>query len=191
MRELIQTLEREAEARSEAILEGAREAASRVAEDAERELEHRVEGQVEAREREWRRDAGGRVAVARRAAAEQALGARAELLREVFERAARRLADIPGSPRYEAAAAGLLERALSFLPPGGVEVLCDPATARAVAPAAERAGARIEARPGAAPGLVARATDGSVSVDATLEALLERLRPGLAMEIAARVEGEA
>jgi vacuolar-type H+-ATPase subunit E/Vma4 len=191
MRELIMTLEREAEARSEAILEEAREAAVRVAEDAERELGRRVEQQVEAREREWRRDAGGRVAVARRAAEEHALTARAELLREVFERAAKRLADIPASPRYETAAPALLERALSFLPPGDVEVLCDPATARAVAPTAERARARIEARPGAAPGLVARAIDGSVSVDATLEALLERLRPSLAMEIAARLEGEA
>jgi vacuolar-type H+-ATPase subunit E/Vma4 len=191
MRELVETLEREAEARSEAILEEAQRAAARVLEDAERELELRVERQVEARERQWRREAGDRVAGARWAAEERVLAARADLLRNVFERAEKHVTDIPASPRYATAAAGLLERALSFLPTEGVEVVCDPATARAVAPAAARAGARIESLPDAAPGLLARAIDGSVSVDATLSALLERLRPGLAMEIAARVEGGA
>lgn len=191
MQELIETLEREAEARSESVLAQAREAAAGLVVDAERQLESRIEARIDAEVRQWRRDAAGRVARARRAAEERVLAARADLLGVVFERAAARLADIPGTPRYEAAAVQLLERALSFLPPTGMAVVCDPATARAVTPAAERAGARIEARPGAPPGLVARASDGSVTVDATLAALLERLRPTLAMEVAARVEGEA
>ena len=191
MQELIETLEREAEARSESILAEAREAAARLEEDAEHELERRIEARIEVQARQLRREAGARVATARRAAEERVLTARAELLGIVFERAATRLAGIPDAPRYAAAAPRQLERVLSFLPRAGVEVVCDPATARAVGPVAARTEARIDARPGAAPGILARATNGSVSVDATLGALLERLRPALAMEIAARVEDEA
>jgi vacuolar-type H+-ATPase subunit E/Vma4 len=72
-----------------------------------------------------------------------------------------------------------------------VRVVCDPATAQAVSASGERPGARIEARPDTEPGLVAQSSDGSVTVDATLGAFLERLRPALAMEVAARVEGES
>jgi vacuolar-type H+-ATPase subunit E/Vma4 len=188
MQELIGTLEREAEARSAAILEEARESAARVIEEGEREIERRIEAEVEAREERWRREAGARVARARREAEERALAAREELLRKVFARAAKRLGDLPDSPRYARAAPRLLERALSFLPAGGSQVVCDPATARAVTEVAARAGARIEARHDAAPGIVARSAAGSVSVDATLATLLDRLRPTFAMDVAARVE---
>ena len=188
MQELIGTLEREAEARSAAILEEARESAARLIEESEREIEHRIEAQVEARETRWRRDASARVSLARREAEERALAARENLMRNVFARAAERLSDLPNSPRYARAASTLLERALSFLPASEVEVVCDPATARAVREVAARAGARIEIRPDAAPGIVARSAAGSVSVDATLATLLDRLRPTLAMHVAARVE---
>ena len=188
MQELIETLEREAEARSAAILEEARQSAARVIEESEREIEHRIEVQVEAREERWRREARARVAHARREADERTLAAREELLRNVFRRAAERLGDLPDSPRYARAAPGLLERALSFLPAAGAEVVCDPATARVIEEAAARAGARIEARTDAAPGIVARSAAGTVSVDATLATLLDRLRPTLAMEVAARME---
>jgi vacuolar-type H+-ATPase subunit E/Vma4 len=191
MQELIETLEREAEARSESILAEAREAAAALVVDAERQLEARIEARIEAGGRKWRRHATRRVAEARRAAEERVLGARAALLGTVFERAATRLAGVPGMPRYQAIAPRLLERALSFLPPTGVRVVCDPATAQAVSASGERPGARIEARPDTEPGLVAQSSDGSVTVDATLGAFLERLRPALAMEVAARVEGES
>ena len=157
-------------------------------EEGEREIERRIEAQVEARESRWRRDASTRVSLARREAEERALAAREELLRRVFARAGERLRELPDSPRYPRAASALLERALSFLPAGEVEVVCDPATARAVREVAARAGARIEARPDAVPGILARSAAGSVSVDATLAAMLDRLRPTLAMDVAARVE---
>lgn len=188
MQELIGTLQREAEARSAAILEEARETAVRLIEESEREIEHRIEAQVEVREKRWRRDASARVSLARREAEERALAAREDLLRKVFARAAEHLGHLPDSPRYARAAPGLLERALSFLPAAGAEVVCDPATARAVMEVAARAGARIDARPDAAPGIVARSAAGSVSVDATLATLFDRLRPTLAMDVAARVE---
>lgn len=191
MQELIETLEREAEARSESILAEAREAAAALVLDAERQLEGRIEARIEAGARKWRRNATRRVAEARRAAEERVLAARAKLLGTVFELAATRLAGIPDTPRYQALAPRLLDRALSFLPPTGVTVVCDPATARAVTSTGESSEARIEARPGAPPGIVAQASNGSVTVDATLGAFLERLRPALAMEIAARVEGES
>lgn len=187
MQELIEALEREAEARSAAILEEARESVARLIEESEREMEHRIEAQVEAREERWRRDASARVSLARREAEERVLAAREELLRKVLARAAERLSDLPGSPGYARAAPALLERALSFLP-AGAEVVCDPATARTVKEVAARAGARIDARPDAATGIVARSAAGSVSVDATLATLLDRLRPTLAMDVAARVE---
>jgi vacuolar-type H+-ATPase subunit E/Vma4 len=190
MQDLIRTLEREAEARSMAILDEARETAARMVEEAERELDRRVASRIDAREREWRRAAARRLSESRLGAAARVLTAREEFLRAVFARAAARLGEISASPRYATAARALFERALSFLPPAGVEVVCDPLTARAIAPAAGEAGASVEARPDAAPGLLARATDGSVSIDATLGALLDRLRPALAMEIVARLEAE-
>lgn len=191
MQELVETLEREAEARSESILAEAREAAAALVVDAERQLEGRIEARIEAGARRWRRDATRRVAEARRAAEERVLGARAALLETVFERAAARLTSVPATSRYQAIAPRLLERALSFLPPTGVRVVCDPATAQALSGSGERSEARIEVRPDAEPGLVAQSSDGSVTVDATLGAFLVRLRPALAVEVAARVEGES
>jgi vacuolar-type H+-ATPase subunit E/Vma4 len=157
-------------------------------EDSEREIEQRIEAQVEATAKRCRREASARISLARREAEERALAARENFLRKVFARAAERLGDLPDSPRYARTAPRLLERAVSFLPDGGAEVVCEPATARAIAEVAARAGARIEARPDAAPGIVARSAAGSVSVDATLATLLDRLRPTLAMDVAARVE---
>ncbi|HEU4464723.1 MAG TPA: V-type ATP synthase subunit E family protein, partial [Gemmatimonadota bacterium] len=128
MQELIGTLEREAEVRSAVILEEARESADRLVEETDREIERRIEAEVEAMEERWRREAGARVAHARREAEERALIAREELLRKVFARAGERLGSLADSPRYARAAPALLERALSFFPAAGIEVVCDPVT---------------------------------------------------------------
>jgi vacuolar-type H+-ATPase subunit E/Vma4 len=119
------------------------------------------------------------------------LQARADVLERIFARAASLLQSVPEEqwsaliPRLTGECAAYLEgRAFTVTcPPGGVG-----AASLRLAP---QPGSRVIGVADAPPGVLARADDGSVTVDNTLAARLDRLRPRLAIELVGRLEGPA
>lgn len=116
------------------------------------------------------------------------LRARAELLERVFGRAAERLARIDPA-RWLERVPLLVEQTLRYLDPGRAVVVCRPEALEPVRAALGTREAKIEVREDAAAGLLGRTADGTVLVDNTLMARLERLRPDLAIRLLVRIEG--
>lgn len=116
------------------------------------------------------------------------LRARAELLERVFGQAAERLAKIePG--RWLERVPLLVDQTLRYLEPDRAVLVCRPEAQEPVRTAVGIQEVKIEVREDAPAGLLGRTADGSVVVDNTLTARLERLRPDLAIRLLARIEG--
>lgn len=164
--DLLQTLEREATGRADARLADARAEAERLTAAHAAELAARREQALAAREQVLRADGERSVVTATRDAERTRLLAHHELLARVHDRARHNLSQHAGTTQGRAAVAVLVARALTYLG--------DAAATARVTP--HPTGSRVAA------------SDDSVEVDATLEGVLERLWPGLAMDIVRRAE---
>lgn len=190
VKELIEALERKAEARAEAILEEARERAGKVRGEAAREGKRLERELLAERAAGWEAEAARRRADARARAEREGLLARAEFLDRVFARARERLAAGEIPPGYAEGAGRAVWAALRHLGERAARVECPEALVDRI-----RAGldpgdsVEVVARPDMAAGFRVVALDGSVTVDGTLAGELERRRPELAIEVLREHEG--
>jgi vacuolar-type H+-ATPase subunit E/Vma4 len=187
--ELIDRLERDADARvasiearaksdAEAILAVADQASARAAEDAL------------ARRHEQRRGTLDRqIAEAKHRARGDRLRAEHALLERVMKRAGALLEEATQSETYASALPERVTEALRFVEGRAVRVRCLPSLAPAMRRAiAGRDDVTLEEVPGMPAGFSILAHDGSVGVDETLAARLERLRARLFIELLAEVD---
>jgi len=164
--DLLQTLEREAMGRGDDRLADVRAEAERLTAVHAAELATRRQQTLAAREEVLRAEGERSFATAARGAEGTRLLAHHELLARVHDRARRNLVQHAGTIEGRAAVAVLVARALTYLGDAS-------------------ATARVTPRP---TGSRVVASDDSVEVDATLEGVLDRLWPGLAMDIVRRAE---
>lgn len=163
--DLLQTLEREAAARADARVAEAQADAARILAAHAAELEARRMAVLASREQALRADGERSIIAARRDAERTRLLARHELLTRVRDRARAALAMQAGSDCGHRAISALGLRARTYLgDPAGARTITQPTGVRLVD------------------------ADGTVEVDATLESVLERLWPALAMDIVRRAE---
>lgn len=183
---LLETLERGARAEAERVLAAARTEAEAVRAAAEMVVARRRAEAVSVRERALRADAALQLALVRRRARGAVLDARHQLLERIRAAARERIAAAEG----EAGSLGLrLRAALAYHGDRPVEVRCAPALVDAVrAAVGDRAGTTVTPDPAASAPLVVRSADGTMEVDATLAALLERHWPELAVELLRELE---
>lgn len=201
---LLRVVREEAEERREEVLARAREEAEGIVAEAraraeERRARHRAQVEEDALAR-----ARVRIAVARREARERVLAARTEALEEIFRETADRFSDAVASDEYREALPGLLTAALARVGGDELRIRCSPGLEEVVEvalaesahgstdgkePAEVDRVAAVEVDPSLSPGFRVTDSDGSLTVDGTLEAALRRLRPGLSVELVGRVEG--
>jgi len=182
--DLIARLEQDADARVQGIRRKAddevRALQAAEARAADEEAQQRLVGRRAALQAELRRE----LARARQQARAEELEARRALLGRVMARAKLLVDEVATTDAYREAVAGHCAEALSYLEGLAPVVRCPPALAAALAPVvAARADATLRPDDAMGPGLVAEAKDGSVFVDSTLLARLERLEARLAVEL--------
>jgi vacuolar-type H+-ATPase subunit E/Vma4 len=166
--QLLEALTREAEARASETVAAARLAAEGLLREARAGAERRLAEAVARRESDLRAGARGAIEAARHEAAHDVLTARAEALARVFARARELLTERVRDPALESRWSRDAAEALTYI----------------------AGGKGIVRRPPEAAGVVVVAADGSVEVDGTVAALLARLEPGLAIELARDLEAE-
>jgi len=204
---LLRVLREEAEERREEILERARTEAEAIVAEAREEAEERtarhraeVEGKARARARI-------EIAQARRRARERVLTARTEALDELFRETGELLSDAASSDAYRELLPRLLRSALAHVAGEDLEVRCSPGLEEVVEAALAETGdgngepegggrvaadrvSTFEVDPSLAPGFQVTDSDGSLTVDGTLEGALRRLRPRLSVELVSRIEDD-
>lgn len=122
------------------------------------------------------------------------LAARETFVGRVFVEAERQLDALATSPDLAARLAPLVAQAVSFLDAGDLRARCAPPVRAAVQAALVRAGCAgvaVAADATVATGVVLENAAGTARVDATLAALLRRMRPTLAIEAVRQLEEAA
>ena len=118
--------------------------------------------------------------------------ARAQFLDRVFDAVREQLAEGVLPEAYDTVLAQHLEEALAYLPNERVVVHCPPGLEQRVrALTKTRNNVRVAVDAAAPLGVSLDTHDGSVTVDNTLAARVERLRPLLNMELLERIGAEA
>ncbi len=184
--ELIDLLEREAEAERERVLSEARERAARIVREAEAEAKEKLE--------QYRRKVAAELEAARVRAQSVAkvrassllLEAKDELMAQVFQRAEEELERIANDPaRYAPVLRGLLREATSGVH-GPVVVECPERDMAAVEVAVRELGLSAEVRPSpdVRDGIRVRSRDGRFTVENTLRSRLQRAQQVLVSEVA-------
>ena len=159
------------------------EAAARV-DEARRQAERRRERAVVALEDAQAAERARRLAAVESESAGQVLASRRALVDVVLRRARERFAAVAGDPAYVAGLARWLERAVGFLPDGGVVLRAAPAAATAArVVAAARPGVTVHVDTDVPDGVVAESADGRVRVDGTWSRAVVRDRARLAIGI--------
>jgi len=186
--ELLGRLERDADARVAAIEARARAEVATI-DAAAAQASSQARGQKLAGLRADRRAHLDReLAKARHGARRDRLGAEHALLDRVMVRAGTLLPELESDEAYLSTIPERLAEALRFVEGRAARVRCRPALAPALRGGLEgRADVTIEELATMPPGFSVVATDGSVEVDDTLPARLERLRPRLLIELLAEV----
>jgi vacuolar-type H+-ATPase subunit E/Vma4 len=189
LEELIDRLERDAQARIAEIEAGAKREIDTIV-GASEQASSRAAGESLGRLRAERRSRLDReIAEARTRARADRLKAEHALLDRVMVRAETLLSEMDLDGTYLAALPQQLADALGFLEGVTARVRCRPALAAAVRSAlAGREGVTVEEVPASPAGFSVVASDGSVEVDDTLPTRLARLRRRLLIEILAEVE---
>lgn len=189
--ELIAALERGAEEEVWRIREEADAELARLGEEVRTRLDARRARELARLQERLRGETELRLSAARLQGRRHVLAARDGMLDRVLEATRACLPEALVDPRHLRTLPAALERALGFLPDGGV-VLCSPEIVGVVR---ESLGgfADVEVRPGldAGAGFIAASADESVSVDGTLEARLAGTWPEFAIHIGGLVEERA
>jgi vacuolar-type H+-ATPase subunit E/Vma4 len=186
---LLAALRGEAEAQARQALADAEQEAARLRAASAARIAARRNAAVQARRRALRADDAGALAAATHEARAAVLTARERLVERVLAEARRLLPAALDAPEAGPVVERLVVEALAYVPHGEAVVRCSPGLLeRARAAAAGRSAVRVAADPDLPAGVLVRAADGSVAVDNTLGARLERLRPALAIEIVRGVE---
>jgi len=130
------------------------------------------------------------VSQARRQARTDVLEARRTLVARVLQRARSLAADGASAPRHQETGARQLEDVMSYLEGLDVRVRCSADWASVLQEVASRRGIRLEIDTAVGPGFVAEAIDGSVTIDHTFAARLDRHEGQLAIDLMAEVGRE-
>ena len=187
--DLLQRLEEEAEARIAALLEAARADAARIAAESAVRLADRHAAEMTSREAALRAEAARAAASARRDADGRLLVARNQTLQRILGRMEQLLVERRGSEAVLSCLAADLDAALTYLD-GAASVRCQPELVPWLeARLSARAGVAVQPDPTVGTGAVLRAADGSVEIDATVEQRLARLRPELTVAAARMLDG--
>ena len=192
---LLTHLHDETRTRAETVRREAVERARAMSEAAEADFSRRLAEGVAERERTLAADAGRRLSEVRREARLAVLAARERVLGRVYAAAVAAFERVVRDPAYHARLGVELAQALALVPPPAV-VRCRPGLEKVLAAAATHLGhgadaLAITADASRGPGFVLTAADGSVTVDATLTARLQRAWPALAIEVLQALEAKA
>jgi vacuolar-type H+-ATPase subunit E/Vma4 len=179
---LLATLERETEAEVARLLEDGRTRAAAAANESEARIAARKRQALELREAAGRAALEQALAKARHRARAQILAARGALLERVFAAVRELLPDVVTTAAYRDRLPAELERTLEFVGDEPVVLRCMPQLAPTLTRLV-RSNGRLRIEPDAtiAAGYRVVTAGGTLEVDATLEASLERLRPRLAL----------
>ena len=183
--ELIARLERDAQTRADELDARAGAEADALQADAARLLVQRRAQELTRRrtQRQLRHEAA--LAQARRAARGARLAAQHALLERIFARARSLLPEVASSAEYFALLPGHYAEARRYVEGLKVTVRCHPSSA--IWLHGTDADATFVEDAQAAPGVYVSAADGSVFIDNTLPARMERLETKLAVELLAEV----
>ena len=193
LEQLLEALERDADAQVEQILAAARAQAARITGESATAVQRRREEAVADRERARSREVEHAVTLARREARRSILEARERLLERVFAAVRADLPAAAASAAYQATLPTALADALTAVGATQAVIRCPQALARCMERARPESasGVSVQVDPASGSGFRVASTDGAVEVDDTLESRLERLRPMLARRILAQLELEA
>lgn len=174
---------------ADAILRSAKVDADRIATDAEMVIEARRSAVLTSREEEYRAEARANVAGERHEAMRAVLLAKTRVVDRVMAGAKALLPAAARGKVYGSALADELGQALAFVGEENAVVQCPDDLAPVVREALRAASTVVvESTNNAGSGFVAIGDGGTVRVDGTLEARLDRLAPTLAIEILAKLE---
>ena len=186
---LLGTLTREAEAEAGAILAAARAEAEAIRAQGEAARAARRSSVQTARDTDKRAAVALAVAEARRAGRREELEARQRVLDRVFAETRTRLHSLLDAPAFLAALPGRVEEAVACLGSRPGTLRYHRALGQAIGRIApERAGLRQVVDDDVGPGFRLNSDDGGLVVNGTLDDLLERQIPRLALAIVARLE---
>lgn len=185
---LLAALEHDASTQAEAVLSDARAAAGRIVAEAEDAIARRRQDALGARERELRAAAQVALADARRAGRGTVLEARLRLLDRVFTAARALFPEATVGEAYRAALPQHVAAALQSIGDVAAVLHCPERLVPHIrAVVARQKHVSVESEPRVAAGFRLTAADGTVAVDDTLDARLERLKPRLALAVIQRV----
>lgn len=187
--QLIAALGEDADAQAQSEVERARSEAARIAADARDEIVRRRAEALGRLEADLREETERELVDARRRSRRLVLGARQQLLDRVFAAAEARLPHLLDQPAYTAALPGELASALSYLGTDPATIHCSASMVGPIrALIAGWEGITVQPDDAVGSGFTAVSGDGYVTVDVTLDARLERLRPQLSLEVLRELE---
>jgi vacuolar-type H+-ATPase subunit E/Vma4 len=180
---LIATLAADAREQADRALHAARAEASALGAAADSRIATRREAVRATRETERAAAVERGLADTRHQAMAQVLTARAALLEQVFAAARARAGEMLGRPAYRDQVSGSVTGALTCLGGRAATVRCSPALLDLVRSAARNGTITVAADSGMGAGFRVTADDGTVDVDATLEARLVARAPVLSQGV--------
>ncbi|MGO8995568.1 MAG: V-type ATP synthase subunit E family protein [Polyangiaceae bacterium] len=187
--ELIARLERDADARVAAVETRAKSDVEAILTAADRTSSRTAEEALARRREERRARLSREIAGTRHRARGARLDAEHALLGRVLTRACALLDEMDLDPAYLSGLPERLEEALRFVQGHAARVRCRPLLAPAIRGAlAGRSDVNVEEVPAMSAGFSVVSQDGSVEVDDTLPARLQRLRPRLLIELLPEVD---
>jgi vacuolar-type H+-ATPase subunit E/Vma4 len=185
--ELLSRLRHDADARVEAIRARTEAEVTALQEQARQAAETSAQSVLDARRAERHARMARELADLRAKLRARELEAGHEVVARVLARVTE-LASGEGAPIVVDGLPARIEAALRFLGERPATLACSPdAAGTARSAVATRADITVEEVPGMVPGLVLRARDGSVTIDETLEARLQRARASMAARVLAEI----
>jgi vacuolar-type H+-ATPase subunit E/Vma4 len=182
---LLEVLRAEGELEARQVIDRARDEAGRIDMASAQRVARDLEARLAARSQELRLTESAEKVKARGRARESGFGIRERVVNDVLQRTRQLLAGAATDSWLQRQIAAVIE----YLPEGGAELLCAKKDLAAVKKiAAGRPHTAVTVESGILAGVVAAMSDGTLRVDGTAEARLERMRAALAIEIVRAVE---
>lgn len=183
--ELLQSMELGAKEKIGTILEGARRAAESVVSDSQREAEAIKRKMVSEAESGVKIESNRSHYILSEELKADLAVEKERIYREAFSKAEKGLDSCRVDPRYPASFIRMLEESLEGIPEGGAELHIDPKDAALCTASSGKTGTGLSVVPDLSchGGLVVRTSDGSITIDNTLETRFENAREALKKEI--------